>query len=416
MSPPAAAVVAARQSLNPFRLVAENRNFRLFWFGQTTSLVGTWMQGMAQGWLALQLSNNAFLVGLVAAGGALPILLLSLPAGVLVDRTNRLRLLLGAQSLLLAEATLLWYFTWSGGITIGVLLALAATAGIVSAVEIPTRLALIVELVGRDDLHDAIALNSSGFNLARIIGPALAAIVTSTAGLAWCFGVNALSFLAVLGGLALVTLPPRPLIQHVGSPLDGVRELFHFVATTRQVSALMQVVTIFSVFGIPYLTLMPVVARDRLGLGAGGYGLLLTFVGVGGLAGALLLASAGRRLARGQLLVASSLAFPVLLALFALTRVPALAPPLLRGAGLTMIINSALANGLLQSLVPEALRGRLMSAYSLIVVGLAQVAGSFVGGAVARAFGAQWAIGGGAVVMLAFAGVAAVRYPEMRRL
>jgi MFS family permease len=408
--------VAARQSLNPFRLVAENRNFRLFWLGQTTSLVGTWMQGMAQGWLALELSDNAFLVGLVAAVGALPILLLSLPAGVLVDRTNRLTLLIAAQSLLLAEATLLWWFTVSGQITIGVLLALVTVAGIVSAVEIPTRLALVVELVGRDDLHDAIALNSSGFNLARIVGPALAAVVTSARGLAWCFGVNALSFLAVLGGLALVKLPARPRAEHVGSPLDGLRELFRFVRATREVSALMQLVTVFSVFGIPYLTLMPVVARDRLGLGASGYGLLLTFVGVGGLAGALLLASLGRRMPRGRLLVASSLAFPVLLGLFALTRAPALARPLLLGVGLLMIINSALANGLLQSLAPEAMRGRLMSAYSLIVVGLAQVAGSFVAGAVARAAGPQWAIGGGAVVMLVFAAFAALRYPEVRRM
>src|SRR5688500_16101009 len=194
-------------SLNPFRVLVRHRNFRIFWTGQTLSLIGTWMQQMAIGWLALELSDSAFLVGLVASIGSLPILLFSFHGGVLADRHDKLRIVTIAQTLLLVEASLLWLLTWTGGMTVGWLLALAAFAGCVSAVEIPARQALIVELVGRDELHEAIALNSSGFNLARIVGPAVGAVVISSLGLAWCFGVNALSYLTVLAGLFMLRLP-----------------------------------------------------------------------------------------------------------------------------------------------------------------------------------------------------------------
>jgi MFS family permease len=158
---------------NPFRVLVTHRNFRAFWVGQTLSLVGSWMQSMALGWLALELSDSAFVVGVVVASGALPILAFSLPAGVLVDRTDKLRLVTYAQFLLLLEAALLWYLTLSNHITVGALIALSAFGGSVAAFEIPARQALMIDLVGRDDLRDAIALNSSGFNLARIVGPAV---------------------------------------------------------------------------------------------------------------------------------------------------------------------------------------------------------------------------------------------------
>ena len=188
------------RSLNPFRVLITHANFRRFWVGQTLSLIGTWMQSMGQGWLALQLSDSAFIVGLVAACGSLPILLFSLYAGVLVDRSDKLRLVKIAQTLLAIEATLLWYFTWSGHINIGGLVAFALFGGAGASVEIPARQSLMIDLVGRDDLRDAIALNSSGFNLARIFGPAVAAAIIANFGLAWCFGVNALSYLTVLIG------------------------------------------------------------------------------------------------------------------------------------------------------------------------------------------------------------------------
>jgi len=191
------------KSLNPIRVLVEHRNFRLFWIGQTVSLIGTWMQQVGQGWLALQLSNDAFIVGLVSAAGSLPVLLFSLYAGVFVDRLNKLRIVTIAQILLSAEAAVLWWAVWSGRINIPLLVGLAGINGLISAVEIPARQSLIVELVGREDVVDAVALNSGGFNLARIIGPSIAAAVIAGAGLAWCFGINALSYIAVIGCLVI---------------------------------------------------------------------------------------------------------------------------------------------------------------------------------------------------------------------
>jgi MFS family permease len=402
--------------MNPFRTLVVHRNFRLFWIGQTLSLVGTWMQTMAQGWLALELTDNAFLVGLVASVGSLPILLLSFAAGVLVDRTDRLRLVKLMQGLMLAEAATLWVLTVTGHVTIGALLALAFFYGLCSAFEIPARQSLIFDLVGREDLPEAIALNSSGFNLARIIGPALGAVVIAAFGIAWCFGLNALSYVAVLVGLFLIRLPARERAVPSGSPLEGLREGFRYMWDTPVVRALMLVVLVFSVLGTPYLTLMPVVARDRLGLGPEGYGVLLAAVGVGGLAGALYLAAVGPRVPRGRLLVASSLAFSVLLVAFAFVRVVWLACVVLLAVGFTMILNGALCNALLQSIVPDALRGRLMAAYSFVVVGMAQVVGAFCGGAVARAVGETWAIGGGGALTLGYAVWAFTRRPELARI
>src|SRR5262245_12442498 len=251
-------------SLNPFRTLQRHRNFRLFWFGQTLSLVGTWMQSMAQAWLALELSNSAFLVGLVACAASFPVLLFSLHAGVIVDRTDKLRLVKIAQTALGVEAGALWWFTWSGHITIGWLLVLATIGGTISAFEIPARQSLVIELVGREDLPGAIALNSSGFNLARVVGPSIAAVVIARLGIAWCFGVNALSYIAVLVGLFLIRLPEWMPPEHLASPIEGIREGVRYLRGTPAISALMRMVTIYSVFGVPYLTLMPVVAREQL--------------------------------------------------------------------------------------------------------------------------------------------------------
>jgi len=389
-------------SFNPFRAL-RHRNFLLFWSGQTLSLIGTWMQAMAEGWLAFALTRNAFLVGLVAAAQSLPILLLSLYAGVLVDRANKLRLVTVCQTLFAIQSTSLWVLAWTNHITIHWLIAMATFNGMISSIEIPARQSLVIELVGRDELPGAIALNSSGFNLARIVGPAAAAIVIAKLGISWCFGVNALSYIAVLIGLFLIRLPAWVPAQHRASPLEGIIEGVRFMRGTPSVAAIIGIVTVYAVFGVPYLTLMPVVAGDRLGLGASGYGLLLASVGIGGLAGALTLAAVGDRLQRRLVLSRASHAFAILLIVFAFVRRPVLAYPLLLLIGFAMIVNSAQANSMLQHMVPDELRGRIMAAYSFIVVGLSQVAGSFVAGAIARAFGVAWAIGGGGALMLIYA-------------
>ena len=402
--------------LNPFRTLVVHRNFRLFWFGQTLSLIGTWMQTMAQGWLALQLSNSALLVGLVAAASSLPILLFSFHAGVVVDRVDKLRTVRICQALLAMQAGTLWWFTASGHITIGWLVALAATNGLISSLEIPARQSLVIDLVGRQDLPGAIALNSSGFNLARVVGPGIGAVIIARAGLSACFGVNSLSYITVLIGLFMIRLPRQLPPTTRFSPSEGIREGLVFMTKTRTVFSLMSVVTVFSVLGIPYLTLMPVVARDTLHLDAGGYGLLLACVGTGGLLGALGLAAVGDRFSRGRILSVASITFPVLLIVFALVRNPVLACIVLLGIGFSMIVNNALCNAMLQHLVPDHLRGRMMAAYSFVVVGVSQVLGSLVAGGIARAFGVSVAIGGGALVMLVYGYVAFFRHSELRAL
>jgi MFS family permease len=332
--------------------------------------------------------------------------LFSMYAGVLVDRYEKLRIVKICQMLLLLEATLLWWFTWSGHISIAWLLAFATTSGLIGSVEIPARQSLVIELVGREDLPPAIALNSSGFNLARIVGPALAALVIGKLGIAWAFGFNALSYLAVLVGLYMVRLPPwRPTALLV-RPLEGIRESLRYMRDTPLVAALMKLVTVYSVLGVPYLALMPVFARDRLALDAKGYGLLLACVGIGGLGGALGLAAGAGRQAGSRTLIVASYAFPLLLLALAAVREARIAYVVLLLAGAAMIVNGAVSNAVLQHSVPDAMRGRIMAAYSFVVVGLAQTVGAFLAGTVARAFGVHWAVALGALVMLAYASFA----------
>ena len=401
------------KSINPFRTLQVHRNFRLFWTGQTVSLIGTWMQQVGQGWLALELTNSAFMVGLVSAAGSFPVLLLSLYGGVVADRRSKLRIVIICQALLLIEAAALWWFTWTGRINIGWLLALTTLGGVISAFEIPARQSMIAELVSRDDLVDAIALNSGGFNLARIVGPSIAAIILAKYGLAWCFGINALSYFAVLSSLARIKLPPWMPVQYLVSPAEQLKQGLRYIRSSRAVSGLMGVIAVYSIFGFQYLTMMPVVARDVLHTGASGYGLLLTFVGIGALTGALSLAGLGGRIRRGRLFNATAYAFAGLTILFSLMRTVHLAALVLLFLGLTMLINGALANGILQSVVPDELRGRVMATYVFVYVGFTPI-GSFIAGAMARFVGVQWAIFTGGVVMLAYSLWAFWKYPEIR--
>ena len=401
------------RSLNPFRVLQAHRNFRLFWIGQTVSLVGTWMQQVGQGWLALQLSNSAFVVGLVSAAGSLPILLFSLYAGVIVGRRDELRRVMVAQILLSIQSAVLWWLVWSGWITIPLLVGLSLLNGLISSVEIPARQSMIVDLVGRQDVVDAIALNSGGFNLARIVGPSIAAAVIAAAGLAWCFGINALSYIAVIGCLAAIHLPKFVPAETVVAAREGLKEGIAYMRSRRDITGIMGVIAIYAIFGLQYLTMMPVIARDVLHTGAGGYGLFVTLVGIGAVSGALALAALSARIRRGRLFAATAFTFPALLLVFSLVTDPAVAGVLLVLLGLAMMINGALANGMLQSIVPDELRGRVMAAYVFVYVGFTPI-GSLIAGAVAHLLNVQWAIGGGAAIMLAYCGWAFWKFPEMR--
>jgi predicted MFS family arabinose efflux permease len=371
------------------------------------------MQAVGEGWLALQLSNSALLVGVVAGASALPVLLLSLYGGVVADRNDKLRLVRIAQSLLLVQASVLWWFTATGHLTIGWLIFLATVNGIISAFEIPARQSFIVELVGREDLVDAIALNSAGFNLARVVGPSIAAVVIGTLGTAWCFALNSMSYLAVLAGLFMVHVPAWQPADTGASPIEGLLEGFRYMRDTPLVNVLVRVVAVSAVFGISFLAMMPVVARNVLNSGATGYGVLLACVGIGALIGALSLAGLGQRVARGQLFMWATYAFAAGLVVFSLMHRLAPAAAILVFVGFGMLLHGALANGLLQSIAPDELRGRVVSAYVFVAVGMVPI-GSFIVGALARFIGVDWAIGGCAIIVLAHSAWAFARYPALR--
>jgi MFS family permease len=382
-----------------------HRNFRLFIIGQFVSLCGTWMQVVAQGWLVLQLTDSAFSVGLVTALGSLPILLFTLYGGVLADRVNKRRFILVLQSLMLAEALTLAGLTATHLITVHWVMGLAAFSGLLSAFEVPTRQSFLAEIVGREDLMNAIALNSSAFNLARVVGPAIAAGLIATVGLAACFFANAASYLAVIISLVRMDAGRSP-VPRSESIATALREGFAFVFGSRWPRALVIIIATFSVFGFSFLPLMPVFARDVLKAGASGYGALVASIGIGAAAAAFFLAGFGHRVRQSRLVLGSSLFFGI--ALLAASLAPEFWSALLLFtlAGCVMALNGISANTMLQSEAPDELRGRVMGFYSFVVLGLAPF-GSFQAGWIAEHFGVRIAFASGAVVCLAVAATVA---------
>jgi MFS family permease len=392
-----------------------HRNFQIFFLGQTTSLVGTWMQSVAQGWLVLQLTNSAYYVGLVSALGSLPVLLVSLPAGVFADRSNKRRVVVATQALALVQALVLAVLIWMHRVELWHVAAAAVFLGLVNAVDIPTRQSLIFDLVGKDDLMNAIALNSSAFNAARIIGPAIGGVLIGGIGIAACFFLNSVSYVAVIAGLLAMRLPawsPPPL---AGDGLTRFREGARFILGDRATRALVLNTALLSIFGFPYLVLMPVFARDVLHVGAAGLGFLMASVGIGAVVAALGVAAFGPRLPKGRLLVWGGPAFGLAIAAFALTPWVPLAVAILVVSGGAMIANNAVTNTLLQTIVPDGLRGRVMGAYTFVFVGMAPL-GAYQAGWLAGRVGVQTAVAAGGLVC-ALASLALWRLvPEVPRL
>lgn len=391
-----------------------HRNFRLFLFGQTVSLTGTWMQSVAQGWLVLELTNSPFYLGLVSALGSLGVLLFTLYAGVIADRTDKRRVVLITQSLQMLQAFALAALVWSGHVTTGSVMVLAAFLGVVAAFDIPTRQAFIFEMVGKDDLMNAIALNTSVFNLTRVLGPVIAGFLIGSKGVAVCFFLNGVSYLAVIGSLLAMRLPPWTTRVAVGSAWQGFREVVAFLRSDRRVSTLVVLTAIISIFGFPFLLLMPVFARDVLRVGARGYGALSAAVGLGAVGGALAVAVLGQRIRKGRTLVVAGTTFGLLLTVFATSRTFSVSVGLLALVGASMIVNNALTNTLLQTLVPDHLRGRVMGFYSFMFVGMAPL-GAFQAGVFAERFGAPAAVVMGGVISALAVAIAGWRVPALRR-
>ncbi len=386
--------------LDPFHAL-RHRNYRLVFLGQGTSLIGTGMQNIAQGWLVLELTNSPFWVGLVSALGSLPILLVSLPAGVYVDRVNKHRLIILTQTLSLLQALVLAILIWTHAIALWQVALIALFLGTVNAFDTPGRQAFIVELVGKDDLMNAIALNSSAFNGARVVGPSIAGLLIAAVGLAWCYFLNAVSYLAVIWGLLAMRLPPYVPPERRGDSMEQFREGARFVRHDRRVFALVLLMAAISIFGFPFLVLMPVFARDVLHVGATGLGFMMAATGVGAVVAALALAAFGPRVRKGTLLVWTGPVFGASLVLFAVTRWFPAVLAILAVSGGAMILNNAVTNTLIQTLVPDSLRGRVMGFYAFVFLGMAPF-GAFQAGWLAERLGAPASVLiGGALCALA---------------
>ncbi|NOT10158.1 MAG: MFS transporter, partial [Gemmatimonadales bacterium] len=324
------------------------RNFRIFIIGQFVSLCGTWMQTVALGWLALELTNSALQVGLVTFFSALPVLLFTLWGGVVAGRVNKRRALLVLQSLFLVEALGLGLLTLLGHITIEWVYGLALFGGLISAFEIPIRQAYLGELAGREHLMSAIALNSSAFNVSRVFGPALAGTLLATAGAAACFLVNAASFLAVLIGLFKIRLDPAGMAAAVARRA-GIRDGMRHVFGALWPRTLVLLTATFTIFGISFVAILPVYARDVLQTGAAGFGALTSAFGVGAAAGAIGVAALGHRFRREPVLLAAGIGFAGSVVLLGVVRQFALAMPVMLIAGLSAALNAILTNTMLQT-------------------------------------------------------------------
>jgi len=391
-----------------------HRNFRLFFIGQGISLVGTWMQNVGEGWLILTLTNSPFYVGLTSALSSLGVLLFSLYAGVIADRVDKRRVIIFMQIAFMLEAFTVAILVWTGVVAVWQVLVLATILGIASAFDIPMRQSFLVEMVGKEDLMNAIALNSSVFNGARVIGPAIAGLLIGALGIAWCYFLNGLSYIAVIAGLLMMRLPPVVRTVKTTSTWGGFREVLAFLNGNRGLRSLMILTSILSVFGFPYISMMPVFARDVLHRGATGYGALTSSIGIGAVIGALGVALASSRIRRrGRLMLVGGTVFGILLILFSTSRSLALSMLLLAFAGCAMIVNNSLTNTLLQTAAPDHLRGRIMGFYSFVFVGMAPF-GAFLFGLVAEHIGAPSTIaGGGAIVAMAVM-IAGWAVPEIR--
>lgn len=373
------------------------------------------MQNIASGWLVLQLTNSPFYVGLNSTVAWLPAWVVSLPAGVLADHFNKRNLMILTQSVLALLALVLAILTWTGAVTIIHILVIAGISGVVVSINSPVVQSLVPELVDRRDVLNAIALNSTMFNAARIIGPSIAGVMLGVIGPGGCFGLNSASFLAIIIALAFIRLksktPPRTeesLWRRMTAGLAVVRR-------NPDIRLLVLLVGVFSSVGILYLPLMPVLARDVLHAGARGYGLMMTAVGIGAVIGSLTLASFSRTARRGMLLTIGTVALGVLeLAISAVRSLP-LALIVLVLVGFCQTSIASLANTLIQTLAPDAARGRVMSVYTLAFNGMFPL-GSLAAGAVAQKAGAPAAVLIGGCTVLLSIGLVTLLRPQLRRL
>jgi MFS family permease len=375
-----------------------HRNFQLFFSGQLISLVGTWMQSIAQAWLVYKITNSALLLGEVGFASQIPVFLFAPLGGIAADRVNRQRLVIATQTASMILAGILAWLTLSHRIQVWHIFLLAGLLGVVNGFDIPGRQSFLVDMVGKEDLMNAIALNSSMFNGARVVGPAIAGILVGRIGEGWCFAANAISYIAVIAGLLLMKVQCAPRVSDQ-SPIEDIIEGFRWVEQTRVIRALLLLIGLVSLVGMPYTVLMPVFADKVLHGGARGLGILMGATGVGALLGALTLASRTGVKGLGRWVTITCAGFGISLFLFSFSKSFWLSAALLLPAGYSMMLQMACSNTLIQTMVPDELRGRVMAVYSMMFMGMAPI-GAFLGGALADHMGAPISVAVGGVACI----------------
>jgi MFS family permease len=393
----------------------QHRNFRLYFVGQLVSVAGTWMQTVAQALLVYDLSHSELMLGVVGFAAAIPSLIVSPWGGVIVDRMSKRKLLVITQSSAMALALILALLAFTGTVQVWHIIALAAGLGIVNAFDGPARQAFVVEMVGREDLPNAIAVNSMLFNGARVIGPAIGGVLYVAMGAAGCFLINGLTFLAVIACLLMMRLTPRETIVKGESPWRDLLNGIRFVAGQNEIFALLLLALIFSVFGIAYWAILPAFADRVLGMDAAGYGALNSMQGVGALSAAFFIARNGERGRRGRWLITANLLFPIGLLLFANNTSSTIALLLSVLLGIGFMFEFTLINTLLQTSVPDAVRGRVMGLYTLTFFGFAPF-GNLAVGQWSEIAGMSFTISISAVVMLILALIVIALVPKLRAL
>jgi MFS family permease len=399
----------------------KHRNYRLFWFGQLISVTGTWMQSLAQSWLVLTLTPSAFLLGLVSVFQFAPVLLIGLFAGVIVDRVPKRKLLVGTQAISGVLAGTLAILTFTGLIQLWMIYVLAFSLGMVNALDMPTRQAFVVELVGKEDLMNGIALNSSLFNAARIIGPAVAGLLLAAFGPAVCFALNAVSYIAVIWGLMLMKVGPRLAIVK-GRSMQQLRDGLVYVRTTTDVLRPILLVGMVATFGMNFNVWIPLLAKQDLNSGAGGFGLLMAASGVGSLIGALALAFMMKTIKRWMFFSTAAVIGGLDIILGIIGAIPlaiGIAMLVFAFIGFASTTTMAMANTTVQTTAPDELRGRVMSVYTTVFAGTAPF-GALFAGAIANRFGTPVSLMlGGIITMAAVAAIALWREasaPSIREL
>lgn len=379
------------------------------------SLIGTWIQSTAQSWLTFELTKSAFLLGVVGFLSSIPVFLLSLFAGVLADRVNKRNILIATQVAFMLLAFLLAVLTQMKMITAFQIMVIALLNGIVMAFDAPSRQAVVVELVGREHVFNAVALNSVSFNSSRLIGPALAGVLVATIGMSGCFYINGISFFAVIIALFLIKVHNHVRIDRNKSPLKDLKEGLVFIKNNPTILVLISMVGIVSLFGIAYIILMPIFASDILQSGAKGLGLLMSASGFGALIGALILARLGDFKFKGRLLVSSTLVFSVSLAIFSLSKDMLFSLIALMLVGASSVTAIALINTILQTIVPDEFRGRVMSVFMLTFAGLMPF-GNLLAGTLSEMLGVSLVVTASGIICTSFFIIIAFVYPQIRNL